>query len=178
MAGRVAYRLTDGPIRTAAAARLYAPLGGKGVEGAVGLDWAIAKGVRLSAERRIGLDRAGRDAWSVYAAGGIYRDPRPGIVIDSYAQAGLVGAARRDLFVDGAVRAGKRIAIGQSSLIVGAGVWGAAQPGVSRLDAGPRVGASLPVAKGSVSMALEGRFRIAGRARPGSGAALTIGFDL
>ena len=55
-----------------------------------------------------------------------------GVVVDGYAQAGMVGARRRDLFADGALRGGYRRELGGSrSLTLGGGAWGAAQPGVS-----------------------------------------------
>jgi len=179
MAARIAYRLNDeGPVRTAVVARFYAPLDGVGAEGAVGLDWHPAPRVplRLAIERRIALDHGGRNAWSAYAAGGVYAE-RGAVVLDAYAQAGVVGMRAHDPFADGALRVGHRTRLGKSSLVLGAGLWGAAQPGVRRLDAGPRAALILPVAAHTVSAALEGRFRMAGQARPGSGAALTVGVD-
>lgn len=179
MAARIAYRLNDeGPVRTALTARLYAPLAGAGAEGAVGLDWHPAPRVplRLAIERRIALDHAGRNAWSAYAAGGVYAE-RGALVLDAYAQAGVVGTRARDPFADGALRVGHKTALGKSALILGAGLWGAAQPGVRRLDAGPRAALIVPVATHTISATLEGRFRVAGQARPGSGAALTVGVD-
>jgi hypothetical protein len=180
-AARITYQLNgDGPVRTAAVARFYTPLHVKGAEAALGFDWHPLSRVplRLSVERRIALDDAGCNAWSAYAAGGFYTEVlRRALVADGYAQAGVVGAHRGDLFVDGALRAGHRIALGKSALTIGGGLWGAAQPGVSRLDAGPRAALVLPVATHSISAALEGRFRIAGRASPGSGVALTLGVD-
>lgn len=180
-AARVAVALNrDGPVRTAIAARLYAPLQSKGAEAAVGLDWHPLAGVplRFSIERRIGLDRAGRNAWSAYAAGGFFAGGLPlRLEADGYAQAGVVGARSRDLFVDGALRVGRRIALGKGDAVVGAGTWGAAQPGAARLDAGPRLAVSLPVERHRLTLAAEGRFRLAGRAAPGSGAALTLTAD-
>ena len=179
---RLAYQLNpNGSVRTAVAARLYAPLASKGAEGALGFDWHPLPSVplRLSVERRFDLDGEGRSAWSAYAAGGFYREGLGGrVVLDGYGQAGVVGLERRDLFADGAVRAGRRAMIGPGTATLGAGVWAAAQPGVARLDVGPRAAYALPVAKETVSFALEGRMRVAGRARPGSGATLTIGIDL
>jgi hypothetical protein len=175
-AARITYRLNrDGPVRTAIAARLYAPLDGKGAEAALGLDWYPLPGKtwRLSVERRVALDAAGRDAWSAYAAGGFYSEPKRGVVVDGYAQTGLVGLHARDAFVDGALRAGARI----GPATIGAGLWGAAQPGVSRLDIGPRLALATTAGKGVVSLAVEGRFRLAGRANPGSGATLTLAAD-
>ena len=177
---RLAYRLNAGTTtRTAAVVRVYAPLGQQGAEAAAGLDWYPLAGVplRFSIERRVALDRYGRDAWSAYAAGGFYRE-HGSVAIDGYAQAGVVGVRARDLFVDGAVRAGRKLPLGPVTAIVGAGAWGAAQPGAQRLDIGPRIAVTVPIADHSLSVALDGRMRVAGHARPGSGAALTLGFDL
>jgi hypothetical protein len=179
-AARVTYRLNgDTTVRTALAARVYAPLRGRGAEGAVGLDWHPLPTIpfRLSVERRVGLDRAGRDAWSAYAAGGFYAEPRPGAVVDGYAQAGVVGARSRDLFADAAVRVGRRMNLGKAALVVGGGAWGAAQPGAERLDVGPRVATAVPVMGGTLAVAAEARLRVAGQARPGSSAALTVSVD-
>jgi hypothetical protein len=179
-AARITYRINpDGPVRTALALRTYAPLHGPGAEAAAGFDWHPVAGrpLRLSVERRVALDGWGRNAWSAYAAGGVYAEPLPKVVVDGYAQAGIVGMRARDLFVDGGLRAGRRIALGDTMLVAGGGVWGAAQPRAERLDAGPRLALSVPVADVSLTVAAEGRFRLAGAARPGSGAALTVAVD-
>jgi hypothetical protein len=179
-AARITYRLNEtGPVKTALAARFYAPLRTRGKEVAVGADWHPLPGrpLRISVERRVGLDGYGRDAWSAYAAGGFYVEPRPHLVLDGYLQGGVVGARSHDLFIDGAVRGGRRIALGEAVLVAGGGVWGAAQPDVERLDAGPRLAVTLPVERHAISLAAEGRFRLAGDARPGSGAALTLSVD-
>lgn len=181
-AARIAYALNGtGPVRAAIAARLYAPLRTRGAEAALGLDWHPLPAVplRLSVERRQRLDAAGRSAWSAYAAGGFYAGGLPRHVeLDGYAQAGVVGARRRDQFVDGALRFGYRLGEAPIVPLIGAGLWGAAQPGVSRLDFGPRAAVRVPLADHMVSVALEGRMRVAGSARPGSGVALTIAADL
>jgi hypothetical protein len=164
----------------AAAARLYAPLHGKGAEAALGLDWrpGAAIPLRVSVERRQRLDEAGRSAWSAYAAGGFYRALPGSLHLDGYAQAGVVGIRARDLFVDGALRIERGIGTGRVTTGLGAGLWGAAQPGAERVDVGPRAVLHLPVADHALSLALEGRFRVAGRAQPGSGVAVTLAADL
>ena len=169
VAARVAYRLTD---RLSVAARAYAPLASAGAEAAVGADVALAGPVHAIVERRIGIDRAGRDAWSAYVTAGVYRE-RGVIVADAYAQAGIVGARRRDGFVDGAARAGLRV--GRSGPIIGAGAWGAAQAGAKRLDLGPRIAWTMPGVR--LVASIEGRFRVAGKARPSSGLAFTLARD-
>ncbi|WCT73555.1 hypothetical protein PQ455_18420 [Sphingomonas naphthae] len=166
---RIAYRLG---ARIVAAGRLSAALGVPGREAALGIDWLLAgNAARLSAERRFALDAGGRDAWAAYLAGGFYGEGK-GLVMDGYGQAGVVGANRRDLFADGAVRVVRPVSKGAA---LGGGVWGAAQPGVSRLDIGPRAALRLP--GGAGVLAVEQRFKVAGDARPGSGVALTLAKD-
>ncbi len=63
------------------------------------------------------------------------------------------------------------------SLAIGGGVWGAAQPGAARLDAGPSVVLRAPVAGHVMAVALDWRERLVGDAKPGSGIALTIATD-
>ncbi|RVT89183.1 hypothetical protein [Sphingomonas crocodyli] len=179
---RLAWRVDgSGRIPVSIATRAYAPLSTRsGAEGAIGIEIEPIRraALRLSVERRFGVTRGGRDAWSAYAAGGLYREFGRDIVADAYAQAGIVGARRRDLFADGAVRAGRRLRLGRTHrLIVGAGAWGAAQPGAKRLDVGPRVAIVVPVDRTTVTLASEYRIRVAGDARPGSGLALTLATD-
>jgi hypothetical protein len=178
IAARIGWRPNGGPIGLAV--RAYAPLGQKGAEAAAGVDWYPFRKValRVSAERRQRLDRFGRSAWSAYAAGGFYRGGAPGhLEVDGYAQAGVVGTQRRDLFVDGAWRVGYRLPVARVAPIVGAAIWGAAQPGVSRIDVGPRAALRVPVANHMLTFALDGRFRVTGDAAPGSGAAFTLATD-
>ena len=161
------------------AARAYAPLGTPGAsEGALGLDWHPVRNVpvRVSVERRFAARDDGRDAWSVYGAGGFYKSGLPGgVEVDGYAQAGIVGTRRRDLFTDAALRLAKPITLGERRVIrLGGAGWGAAQPGAARLDLGPRAALSLPLGPATITAALDYRIRVAGDARPGSGAAFTL----
>lgn len=169
----------DARGRVALAGRLSGPRRDLGAtEAAIGLDWNLVPDARLSIERRIALGPRGRNAWSAYGAGGFYLEPTPASVVDGYAQAGVVGLKALDPFADGAVRGGGKLAVGPDrTLVVGGGAWGAVQPDASRLDIGPRAALGLPVGPGQASLALEGRFRVAGNARPGSGLALTLGTD-
>lgn len=133
--------------------------------------------MRLSIERRVDLGGRGRDAWSAYAAGGFWRQSGR-IVLDGYAQAGVVGARRRDLFADGALRAGYRAEIGGGrSLTLGAGAWAAAQPRVERVDVGPRAALGFSAGGMPLTLAAEWRVRVVGDAAPGSGLALTLAAD-
>ncbi len=173
--GRLLYRLNDDAARPfALAARVSAPLRGRGAEAALGLDWRPVERlpIHLLAERRQGLD-GDRSAFAAFVHGGTSVALPAGARIDAYAQAGAVGLRSRDLFADGAVRVGMPF----GPFEVGGGAWGAAQPGTARLDAGPQV--SLPVNAGvaRLRVSADWRFRLAGDARPASGPALTIGTD-
>jgi hypothetical protein len=57
----------------------------------------------------------------------------------------------------------------------GAGAWGGAQKGASRLDLGPAATMGLGLgASASARLALDWRFRVTGDAAPSSGPALTL----
>lgn len=176
---RAAYELGSG---LAVAARVSGPLRSlRGKEAALALDWRPSRRipVTFTIERRAGLDKAGRDAFAAGVYGGWDSLALPGGVrLDGYAQAGLVGLKRRDAYVDGALRAERPLlSAGRFRLGAGAGLWGGAQPGVSRLDVGPQIVAHAPVAGGAVRIGAEWRQRVAGKARPGSGAVLSLGAD-
>jgi hypothetical protein len=136
--------------------------------------------VQIAVERRVAMTRdRGRDAFALYAVGGVSdaaltRDWR----IDAYGAAGLVGGARRDLFAEGQLIARRPIMrIGPMTVDGGAGLWGAAQPGAARVDAGP--GATLRWEQGRVHprLSIDWRQRVAGGAAPGSGFTVTLGAD-
>lgn len=175
---RATYALGSG---WALAARLSGPLASsRGKEAAVALDWrpAVTLPLTFTLERRAGLDRGGRDAFAAGAFGGFTVTLPLGATLDGYAQAGLVGLKRRDAYVDGAVRAERTIIIaGNARVAAGAGIWGGAQTGASRLDVGPQLVAHIPAGPANVRVSAEWRERVAGNARPGSGPALSIGLD-
>lgn len=170
---RLLYRLGNG---LALSGRLYAPLRRTGgAEGALGVDWRPLRAapVHLLAERRQALGGEGRSAFALTLyGGGTIRLPLR-LELDSYAQAGIVGLRSRDLFVDGAARLRRPL----GPVEMGAGLWGAAQPGTARLDAGPHISYRLPVRAANLRLSADWRFRIAGDAAPGSGPALTLGAD-
>lgn len=151
-----------------------------GVEAALGVSWQPARSVpaRLAIERRQAV--TGDDARSAFAAmvvGGVNNLALPdGWRVDGYGATGVVGLARRDAFVEGSLRATRPLGtVGGISLSAGGGVWGAAQPGVSRLDAGPTLDARWNGAAPRLS--LDWRQRLAGQARPDSGIAITVSTD-
>ena len=134
--------------------------------------------VDLAVEQRVAAGPEGRTALAVMAGGGVSDIALPaGFRLDAYAQAGVVGARRRDGFADGAVVVDRRLGARETSLRLGALAAGAVQPGAARVDVGPRLTLRLPdVGEGS-RIALDWRQRVAGDARPESGLALTLAAD-
>lgn len=129
--------------------------------------------VSITAERRQAIGpNGGRSAFALFLEGGLYQRPMPlGFGLDAYAQAGVVGARRRDLFADGGMTLSRPLL---GPLSGGIGVWAGAQPGLYRVDAGPRV--SMKVRR-NMRVDLDWRQRLAGNAEPGSGPALTLAAD-
>lgn len=172
-------RLTYAVNRSlAVVARFSAPADQKSMagEGAVGVAWRPLRGVplQLVAERRqrLGILGNGRNAWALFAEGGIYDRRLPlGLRLDGYAQAGMVGARRRDLFADGGFAVTRPF---MKRFGIGGGMWGGIQPGLSRLDAGPRL--SLQWNR-NIKIHLDYRYKLLGNAQPGSGPAITVGAD-
>ena len=158
----------------AASLRLTSNIGGEsGAEVALGVRWVPLRNVpvAVTAERRQGFG-SGRSAFAVFAEGGVYDRPMPfRLRMDAYAQAGVVGFNSRDLFADGAMTFTRPV---WRQISAGVGVWGGAQPGVHRVDAGPRI--SLRVHR-SMRVHLDYRQRVVGNAVPGSGPAVTIAGD-
>ncbi|MEA3030428.1 MAG: hypothetical protein QOG13_1753 [Sphingomonadales bacterium] len=170
---RLRYRVGGG---LALSGRAYAPLRrAGGAEVALGLDWQplAALPLNLLAERRQAIGRRGRSAFSITLHGGASRTLAGALKLDAYVQAGLVGLRSRDAFVDGAARVGWPL----GPLEVGAGAWGAAQPGAARLDAGPVLSYRLPTARANLRLEASWRLRVAGDAQPGSGPALIVATD-
>lgn len=181
---RIQRRLVEpvASVTVAANMRVSTPLRQpKGKEAGLGL--AIRRSgavpIELIAERRIGLDRGGRDAFAGLVATGIDDVPLPaGLRLSGYAQTGIVGARKRDGFADGSLRVEHDVgAIRGIALRLGGAASGAIQPGVSRLDLGPSVAARFRLGKANLRLAGEWRERVAGSARPGSGPALVLGLD-
>lgn len=152
-------------------------------EGALGLAWRPTRlPVTLIAERRFVFDgRAGGRGGPVLGAiAGLPPTPiAAGFRLEAYGQAGAIArkGAAVEGFGDGAARLARPVTLAGMHLDVGAGAWGGAQRGASRLDIGPSLAATLPVAGQRIRVALDWRQRIAGTARPGSGPALSVGTD-
>jgi hypothetical protein len=171
--GRLMYRLDR---HWSLSARAYLPLRRPaGAEIAAGVDWRpfLSIPISLLVERRQALGDEGRSAFSLTAYGGFTQAVGRRFRIDGYAQAGLVGLRSRDAFVDGSLRAVATL----GRFEAGAGLWGAAQPGASRLDFGPSISYRLPIARTPLRIEADWRFRIAGDARPASGPALVLAAD-
>jgi hypothetical protein len=162
--------------RFALSARVSSPVGKRGGEGAAGLrvQPLLNIPIWLTAERRqaIGKYGGGRNAFAFFLEGGLYEHPLPWrFSLDTYLQGGVVGLKSRDLFIDGGVTVTRPLF---KRFSAGFGVWGGAQPGLYRVDAGPRL--TMRVRK-NVKLHLDWRQKLAGNARPGSGPALTLAGD-
>ena len=160
----------------AASLRTTTPLGAvHGGEAALGVRYQpfASIPVSITAERRQAFGKgAGRSAFALFAEGGLWERPiAAGFVLDAYLQGGVVGMRHRDLFVDGAATLTRPLWRGVS---FGGGVWGGMQPGLSRIDVGPRVSIKLPH---GMRAHLDYRYKAAGNALPGSGAVVTIAGD-
>lgn len=170
---RMRYRLGGG---LALSARVYAPLRRmQGAEAAVGVEWKLSPRlpVHLLAERRQAAGREGRSAFALTLHGGASAALPRSVRIDAYGQAGIVGLRARDPFADGSVR----VTAPAGPVEIGGGAWGAAQPGLARLDAGPSISWRLPVRGAGLRLQADWRFRLAGDAAPGSGPAFTLAAD-
>lgn len=94
---------------------------------------------------------------------------------EAYVQGGYVGGKGATAFVDGQARIETRLlSAGKLDLRAGAGLWGGAQQGASRLDVGPTATLALPLGSGGGRLSADWRFRVAGNATPASGPALTL----
>lgn len=174
---RAQYDLTpDAHMKLAAYARATSALAAPAVpEAALGFALQPDRRIPISigVERRIALGDGGRNAFALLAAGGFGPRKIPlGLTAEGYAQAGVVGLRRRDLFADGQVIL-LRPLIGEK-FGAGLSLSGGAQPHLSRLDIGPHVQTRFTLAGRPVRLSAEWRQRIAGNARPGSGFALTL----
>lgn len=176
-ASQAGARLVYGINRQIAlAARVSTPVGKRGGEVAAGvrIHPLVNIPVWFTAERRqaIGQYGGGRNDFALFVEGGLYQQPLPWrFLLDTYFEGGVVGIKSHDLFVDGALTVTHPVFRNFSA---GLGVWGGAQPGLSRLDFGPRV--TMRVRK-NIKVHLDWRQKLVGNARPGSGPALTLAGD-
>jgi hypothetical protein len=161
----------------AASLRTSAPINSRrGGEAALGIRYQpfASIPVAITAERRkaFGQYGAGRNAFAAFVEGGLYGRSLPlNSSLDAYLQAGIVGAKSRDWFVDGQAAVTRPV---WRNISAGFGVWGGAQPELSRLDVGPRL--SLRMGKG-IRVHADYRHKLVGNAQPGSGGVVTIAGD-
>jgi hypothetical protein len=170
---RLTYNFTR---QIAASFRTTSDVGRRGGEVAAGLRIQPVGGIPLwlTAERRqrIGRDGSGRNAFALFFESGIYDRPLPWrLSLDAYLQGGVVGFHSRDGFIDGAMTVSRPI---YRQFSAGLGIWGGAQPGVYRVDVGPRVTMRV---RNNLKVHLDYRARLAGNALPGSGPAVTLAGD-
>lgn len=175
---RLTYAL-DARRRFALAARIAAPLKGTGREVAFGVEWQPTRlPIRLIAEQRFVLD-GGRGGPTLGVIGGYGpSDIGPGVRLEAYGQAGAIARDGIEGFIDASARVTHPLgSVHGVRIDGGVGAWGSAQHAADRLDIGPSIVATVPVAGKSLRLTLDWRERIAGSARPGSGPALSIGSD-
>jgi hypothetical protein len=147
-----------------------------------------ALGLTLRPVARLPLALAG-EARLTSASGGTYVRPAvyavtelapfalpAGLKGELYVQGGYVGGRFATGFADGQLRVDRRLAaLGKGELRLGGGVWGGIQKGASRLDAGPSLVIGQPLGgPAAVRLAADWRFRVAGKALPQSGPAVTL----
>lgn len=98
-----------------------------------------------------------------------------GAQADLYAATGYIGGRGATPYFDAQLTADRAVAArGRAELRLGAGAWTGGQEGAARLDLGPRASLRLKIGEVPSKLALDWRFRVAGRAAPASGPALTL----
>lgn len=95
---------------------------------------------------------------------------------EAYGQAGFVGGKFATGFADGQLRVDRGLLrLGKGELRLGGGVWAGIQKGASRVDTGPSLMLGQPLGgPAAMRLAADWRFRVAGKAAPGSGPAVTL----
>lgn len=175
------YRLGDGradsPLLFARASR--ALVDGGETELGLGLGWRPLASLPIAAyaDLRVTDGQGGRlvrpAAYLVTEFAPWRIDER--IEAEAYLQAGYVAGDFATPFVDGQARIERRMArFGDAELRLGPASWGGAQDGAARLDLGPSASLRFAIRDVPVRLSVDYRFRVAGEAEPGSGAAVTI----
>ena len=170
---RLTYNFTR---QVAATLRTSTTIGRRGGEFAAGVRVQPIAGIPvwITAERRqrLGQFSDGRNAFALFFEGGVYQRPMPWrLNLDAYLQGGFVGLRSRDGFVDGGLTLTRPV---YKQFSAGLGLWGGAQPGLYRIDAGPRITMQV---RHNVRVHFDWRQRLAGNALPGSGPAVTLAGD-
>lgn len=143
---------------------------------AAGLRWRPLQRLpfHLTAERRFRHGRA--DAFAAYLAGGVDAIPLPlEFKLDSYAQGGFVSGKSGGMFADFNARADRQVKqAGPATIAAGASIWGGGQDDIFRVDLGPSLRADVAMGGANFRLTADWRFRIAGKAKPGNGPAVTL----
>ena len=150
---------------------------------AVGLAGRLVPSIPLSAQAELRVSRNGTGT-EVRPAAMVVTELAPvelpfGARAEMYAQAGYVGGDFATPFADGQAKVDRRVArfdLAGSRVNIrgGAGVWGGAQEGASRVDIGPTAGVDIAIGPAPARVAIDYRHRVAGNAEPRSGVALTL----
>ena len=155
--------------------RASAPINSqRGVEAAAGIRYqpSTSLPIAITLERRHAFRDYGQSAFALFAEGGTYGRRMPwNSTLDAYFQGGVVDFNHPDWFVDGQAALTRPL---WRNLSAGAGVWGGAQPGITRLDFGPR--ATLRVGQ-KMRIHLDYRYKAFGNAVPGTGGVVTLAGD-
>ncbi|NCP11404.1 MAG: hypothetical protein GW859_05535 [Sphingomonadales bacterium] len=131
--------------------------------------------VALHVERRFAVGDNARAALAAFAAGGFSSGGEETLQVEGYGQAGVVGWSPRVAFAEGQLVARRRIFERQAiTLSAGAGSWAGVQTGTARVDIGPRIEARIGLGEGTLRVAADWRQRVAGKAQPMSGPAVTV----
>jgi hypothetical protein len=149
-------------------------------QAAFGVQWQPVKGVTVAAERLVRIGEFARNDWNLRVAGG--GDGRVGrIEWNGYGEAGVLGSG--DLYGGAQLRGGVPVFhLQKATLVAGAGAWGGVQTvrfrdgsfALGRVDLGPTLVLRVPLARTSLELSADWRFRVAGGAFPGSGPAVTL----
>lgn len=184
---QVAYKLNPlSPQPFAAQARIVTAndgvaLNDVGAQAAVALTWQPIPAAQVAVERLVRAGPKSRNAWTVRVAGGgeSLRPPgrRAWNAWSAYAETGIIGTKRQDLYAASALRVGRAIGLNEKvALTLGAGVWGSVQHynvTAHWIEVGPSAQFRVE-SKPPVNVALDYRVRINGNADPGTGPALTV----
>ena len=148
-------------------------------QAAIGVRWQALRQLSISAERLVSAGELARDDWTLRLAAGS-DGALPGPLKARYSAYGEAGAiANGDLFIGAQGKAlVPLLNWGPASISAGPGVWGSLQQAggqsVGRLDLGPSASVRLTKGRLALEISADYRQRIAGKAEPGSGPALTL----
>ena len=181
------YALKPGsPLRPQLYVRATAALAGtvREPEGAVGLMLRPLRRLPLAVMGEVRVQTGGGPARVRPVITAVTELPPVSLPLGSegevYAQAGWAGGHGPTAFFDMAAVVEHRLfrPTPGTDLRLGGGLWSGGQRGAARLDIGPRLelrGAlGKPGGQIGVRLAVDWRFRVAGRAEPGSGPAITL----